>query len=188
VIGVEAIRSGPFVIAVTPNYPALLDRSASLLTEVVSPLAMTPYRAAPWPGRLITAAARRAVPPYVRESRFSPSFAPRPGQEASNACRGGDRPSSTDLELHARHHVSRSPVRWVHSLRHVRPRIARDIAVSVTGVRHEKSTWVIEVRYRCRERVCSVRRLVGIATRAARRSFGRCGTLAIRVDRSVVSW
>jgi hypothetical protein len=47
---------------------------------------------------------------------FPPSFAPRrPG--ADDARRGGDRPSSTDLELHAQHHISRSSNRVVHSRR-----------------------------------------------------------------------
>jgi len=47
---------------------------------------------------------------------FPPGFAPRrPG--ADNARQGGDRPSSTDLELHAQHHISRSSNRVAHSQR-----------------------------------------------------------------------
>ena len=52
---------------------------------------------------------------------FPPSFAPRrPG--ADDARRGGDRPSSTDLELHAQHHISRSSNRAFSH--YVRPRVA----------------------------------------------------------------
>jgi hypothetical protein len=54
-----------------------------------------------------------------------PSFAPRrPG--ADDARRGGDRPSSTDLELLAQHHISRSSNRVVvHSLRATSRRTTR---------------------------------------------------------------
>ena len=52
---------------------------------------------------------------------LSPSFAPR-RPRADDARRGGDRPSSTDLELHAQHHISRSSNRaFTH---YVRPRVA----------------------------------------------------------------
>jgi hypothetical protein len=52
---------------------------------------------------------------------FPPSFAPR-RPRANDARRGGDRPSSTDLELHAQHHISRSSNRaFTH---YVRPRVA----------------------------------------------------------------
>ena len=51
-----------------------------------------------------------------RRLGFPPGFAPRrPG--ADNARQGGDRPSSTDLELHAQHHISRSSNRVAHSQR-----------------------------------------------------------------------
>ena len=51
-----------------------------------------------------------------RRLGFPPGFAPRrPG--ADDARQGGDRPSSTDLELHAQHHISRFSNRVVHSQR-----------------------------------------------------------------------
>jgi hypothetical protein len=66
---------------------------------------------------------RPAISPRLRRpdgtSRrlgFPPGFAPRrPG--ADNARQGGDRPPSTDLELHAQHHISRSSNRVAHSQR-----------------------------------------------------------------------
>jgi len=51
-----------------------------------------------------------------RRFGFPPGFAPRrPG--ADDARQGGDRPSSTDLELHAQHHISQSSNRVAHSQR-----------------------------------------------------------------------
>jgi hypothetical protein len=59
-----------------------------------------------------------------RRLGFPPGFAPRrPG--ADNARQGGDRPSSTDLELHAQHHISRSSNRVAHSQRATSCRNAR---------------------------------------------------------------
>jgi hypothetical protein len=61
---------------------------------------------------------------------FPPSFAPRrPG--ADDARRGGDRPTSTDLELRAQHHIGRSSNRWF--THNMRPRVARRAAGARTG-------------------------------------------------------
>jgi len=59
-----------------------------------------------------------------RRLGFPPGFAPRrPG--ADDARQGGDRPSSTDLELHAQHHISRSSNRVAHSQRATSCRTAK---------------------------------------------------------------
>jgi hypothetical protein len=51
-----------------------------------------------------------------RRLSFPPGSAPR-RPRADDARQGGDRPSSTDLELHAQHHISRSSNRVAHSQR-----------------------------------------------------------------------
>ncbi len=59
-----------------------------------------------------------------------PSFAPR-RPRADDARRGGDRPSSTDLELHAQHHICQSSNRaFTHC---VRPRVAPPTPVTLAS-------------------------------------------------------
>ena len=92
-------------------------------------------------------------------------------QEPDDARRGGDRPSSTDLELHAQHHISRSSNRaFTH---YVRPRVAPpEPAASL-------------VRRGCCFRACCIRG--SWLTLEDGRQIGAAGVLHRRTGRAAVA-
>ena len=59
---------------------------------------------------------------------------------ADDARRGGDRPSNTDLELHAQHHIRRSSNRVVHSQRATSCRTARRPTIRGPAAQHQTLT------------------------------------------------
>jgi hypothetical protein len=104
-------------------------------------------------------------------------FAPRQPR-ADNARRGGDRPSSTDLEYRSTH-IRRSPIQWF--TRCVRPRVARRQRSRAPGAAARANAIVASVRasavgavQACEgEMACGVPRVtVPVARRRATR---RCG-------------